>query len=366
VILSTSTVRPRSPEQAETLADMGYTHVLMRVGFEAWTQDPAWRAGAEAFRAAGVKVQLIWPCYGNWSESYGSAITVDDPHYSFRAYDGRTNTTSWQSGIGIVAQFSHWNDTVERALVADLPRWLNEGPEIDGVHVNVANADRVFPSDWYPLGVRAMEGTEMFWSFDDHAQRKWAAASGGAPMPTHAHPNAGPEMRRFYRWYQGGWIDRLIALTDAVLDMGLTEVSTWWLPHTYWNEVNMSHGGAGSIEALERWRWPIIASGGHPLLMVGSLFGIAHDWPHWHADGVESITRACAPPHNWDVIVGVEADIHESTAAENIRHHGKLLSEMGASGMLCGGEDLWLGTQYEAEVAEAITTVRPLFGESKS
>lgn len=354
MILSTVTVQPHEEEAVSRLAAMGFDYVCVRPGLHHFTAHEEWPKTAALVRDAGMKLLLTWPSYADFSDR------IDDPRYSFRAHDGRTNTSDWlgQPVSGRLMQFSHWNDEMEEALIASLAEFIEHGPALDGVHINVAHNDRMYPSDWWPFGDRAIEGTTMYWSFDDAARAKWAEHSGGQPMPTHCHNI--PEQDDFYRWYQAGWIDRLTRLSDAAIDAGLEVISTWWLPHTRYTPVNMSDGTAGSIEPLEGWRQHVLARGAYPLVMVAHQFGLDEDWPHWYADGVESIRQATASPFEWDLIVGAEADISPEITAPNIRKHGRLAAEWGAKGLLCG-DSQWLGGPYAADVHEALGEVRPYF-----
>jgi len=362
MILSTLTHRIPSTEGVATLAAMGYDYVTLRIRREDFAENPEWRNSINALRDVGIKVLLTWPNYNSFSEDDAHEFSQDNPEHSFKACDGRTNTFGWVGvpGSHQYGQFSHWNDEVGEALVADLPRWLEGGPEIDGVHVNVAQNDRMFPTDWYPFGPRAVEGTRMYWSFDESAQAKWAETSGGVPMPT--HPDPALEDRTFYRWYQAAYINRLTLLADTALDVGLNHISTWFMPLTRWTAENMAGGTAGSIEPLEAWRQHIIGRDAFPLMMVAFLFGLGADWPEWRADGEESIRRACAAPFNWDLIIGAECDVDGATTPGRVRHHGRLTADMGASGILCG-DALWLSLPPEAGVAAAFDEVRPLFPE---
>lgn len=375
MILSTISVKPHTPENAEALAAMGFDYVCLRMGEHAFRHNKEYREGIEALRAWGIKVIVTWPFYADFNagdddsafHKYEGTPDITDPQYTFHTQDGRNNTRAWRdyARSGRTMQFSHWNDEVEAALIATLPRWLEDGPEIDGVHVAVSHNDRMYPTDWYPFGDEAMKGTRMYWSFDEEAQRKWAEFSDNTPMPATPTPPDTDESYVFYRWYQEGWVNRLTALTDAALNTGLKHVFTWWLPHTDWTEVNMANGTASSEGILERWRNHVIAQEAFPLVLVGSQFNLRADWPGWYSDGMETIPRVCAPPHDWDLIVGAEADVSGDISAENIRKHGKQLYEMGASGLLCG-DSLWIGTEYEAEVGEALTEVRELFEQDKS
>jgi len=355
--LTTLTCHPHTAAMADSLASMGYDSVIAIESLESLST-PEWRDGIQQVRDRGMKVLLSWPHYGEFSTRTG--FSVDDPSNSFRASDGRTNTSEWlgQPIDRRNMQFSHWNDRAEEALVAELPLWLENGPEVDGIHVNVSHCDRMFPTDWYAFGDRAIEGTRMYWSFDDTARAKWSEASGGAAMPTHPDPGVGDDA--FYRWYQGGYIDRLSRLTDAALDLGAREISTWFLPHTRWTAENMTGGVAGSIEPLDAWRQHVIDRGVSPLMIVAHVFGLGGDWAHLREDSEESIRRACAPPFNWPVIVGAECDVDGATTPQRVSHHGRLTAAMGASGLLCS-DYLWLGLPPEAAVAAAIEEVRPLF-----
>jgi len=362
MILSTVSCEPHTPPQIEVLASMGVDYVCVRPRNSSKFYFKRWSEPIAALRDAGIKVLLTWPFLAGFQLS--TPIRTDDPRYCFHAHDGSTNTSQQigQTLDGTLQQLSHWNDTVEEALIADLDQWFEYGPVIDGIHIGIGTSDFPYPTNWYTKGDEHRKGTNMYWSFDPAAQAKWAEFSHRAPMPTHPDPNGGPGMDRFYRWYQDGWITRLITLTDAVLEAGLKHVSTWWMPHTQFTRANMANGTAGSIEPLHRWYQHVVDAGASPLVMVAHLFGTDDLQPGWYTDGVESITRACAPPYEWDLIVGAEAD--SAAAADNIRHHGKIVAEMGASGLLCSDEH-WLGKEQGTEVAQAIDAVRPLFGGSR-
>ena len=97
--------------------------------------------------------------------------------------------------------------------------------------------------------------------------------------------------------------------------------------------------------------------------VVAFQYGLAPQWPTWYADGMETIRVACADPYNMCLLVGAEADVSGDITADTIRKHGRLTAELGASGLLCGVR-LWLGTPFEAEVAEALAAIRPLFARN--
>lgn len=364
MILSTLSTHPHTKEHIERLADMGFDYVCVRTGFHRFTQHSEWREAASLIRDAGMKLLLTWPTYADFQRGN---VRPDDPQYAFKGHDGRSNTTVW-TGFpisGRLEQFSHWNDEAERVLIASLADFLEDGPEIDGVHVNVSSCDRMFPTDWYPY--YHVDGAELYWSFDASAQAKWAEYSAGKAMPIKPSPvltlGGGllyEEDEFFYRWYQDGWINRLTRLSHAVLDAGLKHISTWVMPHTRFTAVNMANGTAGCIDPLEGWRQHMISHGAYPLLMVGYQFGLQEDWPQWYADGEESIRRMCTAPYNWDLIVGAECDISPNITAVNVRHHARVLAEWGASGLLCG-DSYWIGTEYADEIAEAMNDAHALF-----
>jgi len=371
VILSTVSSFPHTVEEVESLATMGFDYICVRTGgFKKYAEDKEWSAGIEVARDLGIKVLLTWPWYSEFAFTERDGLIISDPHYSCKAFDGRTNTPSWHEGVGNhCPQFSLWNDEVEEALVADMGCWLEEGPEVDGVHIAVSDSDRNYPTNWWAHGDKAIEGTRMFWSFDEAAQVKWDEYSGGAPMPSWSSPvitpdgEIHPELLRFYRWYQDGWIGRITRLADTALDAGLKHISTWWLPHNQWTEINMANGSADSVAAISSWCQHVDDRGGTSMPMVAFQYGLAPQWPIWYADGMETIPVACAEPYNIRLLVGAEADVSGDITADTIRKHGRLTAEMGASGLLCGVR-LWLGTPFEAEVAEALATIRPLFARN--
>ena len=357
--LSTITVHEHSAQKVEALAAMGFDQVVMRRSLIE-LRDQQWADNIKRLQDHGIKVLLSWP----EPSSFNDGMPMDDPRWSFKASDGRTNTSAWtgQKIDARLQQYSHWNDEVERAMIAELPQWLEVFPDIDGFHIQVSLCDRMFPTDWYAFGDYAIHGTRMYWSFDDHAQAKWAEFSAGTPMPTHPDPN--DSNHTFYRWYQRGYIDRLTALTNAALDAGASEISTWFLPHTRWTAENMTGGTAGSVEPLEAWRQHVISRGVSPLMIVAHLFGLGADWPEWRSDGEETIRRVCAPPYNWDLIVGAECDIDGDTTPQRVISHGAQSANMGATGLFCS-DHLWLGLPPEAAVAAAIAEVRPLFADNQ-
>lgn len=323
-----------------------------------------WAEPIEKLHEQGIKVFLRLPVYS----SDGAPYLLNEPKYSFKAHDGRTNTKDFIGGdhqSARIAQVSHWNDEAENIIRDDFSKWMPPDLPIDGVLVAVSPCDRMFPTDWYPFGDHAIEGTEMFWSFDHDAQHKWAEFSGNAPMPARPLVDGGPAMEKFYRWYQDGWIQRLTFLSDLVIDRGIKELSTWFLPHTRRTVVNMVGGTADCIEPLQGWREHVAecTGGNYPLMIVACHFPLQEDWMEWFTDGEETIRKVCAPPYDWDLIIGAEAGYENFLIAPNVRHHGKLTAEMGGSGLFMS-DFLWLGEEaWEASTVEAINEIRPLFEE---
>ena len=335
----------------EIIADWGFDYVM---GCQP-IKNTVWENEVELIHKAGMKSIPRWPNIQH--------LELSAPKYGFSAYDGR-NSNVYAGGSGRVMGPSHWNKEAEDISIASLPPLIEIG--IDGVMIGMLINDRPYPTDWYPFGDKAIQGTRYYWSFDDAAQAQWKEFSGGEPMPEacQCFEGACAEYQQdFYRWYQDGWISKLMRLTDVAIDAGMKHIWTWMIPHTDWTEVNMADGTADCILPMETWRQHVISRGAEPLVVVACHAGLRGDWPVWFADGNASIKKATAKPLEWKVIGGAETCHTPGTVAPHLIKNSKDGIDIGFSGMLCGDKVALDATDRYPEYKKAFRAAKKLFAK---
>jgi hypothetical protein len=321
-MLSTSSYGVHRPDDINILADWGFDFIV-NYGVK---KNEAWDGEVERAHKQKMKYLTRWPEI--------PALGLNAEKYAFAAYDGRKNT---DVGTGRVEGPSHWNKEAEEITAKNIDELVAVG--LDGVLISMLTSDRMYPTDWYPFGDKAIQGTRYYWSWDDEAQKQWDEFSGGEPMPEACQCFEGAcaeYQRKFYKWYQDGWISKLTRLSDVAIDAGMKHIWTWLIPHTNWTEVNMANGTADCILPIEKWRQHVIKRGAEPMIVVACHFDLENDWPVWFADGDASIRNMCTEPLNWKMIVGAETCYSASTVTKHLDTNSQKAAEMGCSGLFCG------------------------------
>jgi len=333
-------------DELKQLVDWGFEFIVAGFG------DNLSELEAEVINAhaEGLKVLVRWPSL--------TATELNGAEFAFSAFDGRHNANA----SGRVGGPSHWNTDAEDISLAVLPGVVRTG--IDGVLVSGMTSDRMFPTDWYPSGDKAIEGTKLYWSFDNFASSSWGKHSKHQPMPRRPEVVGGqcaPGQEVFYRWYQDGWVSKITRLSTAAIDMGLKHIWTWVLPHTRWTEVNMADGTAGCVDAVENWRQHVVGKGAEPIVVVANHFPLEIDWPEWFADSKETIERVCAPPYNWKLIIGADTVYQSNTVVQALGKHSVLAGTMGACGLLCGDQYIFDWEKGCGPYKDAFTSAKKVF-----
>ena len=351
-MLSTISAGLHKEGDLEIIADWGFDYVMGCQPIE----NTVWENEIDLIHKASMKSIPRWPNIQH--------LGLSTPKYGFSAYDGRNNNDYAGAG-GQVNGPSHWNKEAEDISIESLRSLINMG--IDGVTIGMLINDRPYPTDWYPFGDNAIRGTKMYWSFDDAAQAQWKEFSGGEPMPETCQCFDGiceEKQRDFYKWYQDGWISKLIRLTDVAIDAGLKHIWTWMIPHTAWTEVNMADGTADSIAPMDKWQQHVISRGAKPVVVVACHAGLRGDWPVWFADGNASIKNATSEPFNWKMIGGAETGHTPGTVAANLIKNSKDGIDIGFSGMLCG-DTVPLGAEsFYDKYRDAFIEAKGMFTDS--
>jgi len=347
-MLATSSSYVHKKSDMSTLAEWGFDFI---VNCDV-ADNEAWRSEVSSAHDNGIEYITRWP-------GYDKLGLLGDKKNCFYAYDGRDN-----AGIGgsRVHGPSHWNMEAEAVCAKSIDQVAALGA--DGVLINAMVSDRWYPTDWYPFGDKAIQGTRYYWSFDDSAKSQWKEFSGGEPMPEACQCFDGicaEHQRDFYKWYQDGWISKLIRLTDVAIDAGMKHIWTWMIPHTAWTEVNMADGTADSILPMETWRQHVISRGAEPLVVVACHAGLRGDWPVWFADGNASVKNATSEPLNWKMIGGAETCHTPGTVVSHLIKNSKEGVDIGFSGMLCGDKIALDTTDRHAEYKKAFRAAKKLF-----
>lgn len=347
-MLATSSGNVHKPDDIKVLSDWGFDFILN----DGVKDNFAWNSEVEHAHNEGMEYVARWP-------DYGGLGLVGNEKYAFQAYDGRNNAGV---GGGRVYGPSHWSKEAEEICAKSIDTLVSVG--LDGVLINALICDRWYPTDWYPFGDNAIQGTRYYWSWDDEAQAQWKAFSGGEPMIEACQCFEGAcaeHQQDFYRWYQDGWISKLIRLTDVAIDAGMKHIWTWMVPHTDWTEVNMANGTADSILPVETWRQHVISRGAEPIVVVACHFALSGDWPVWFADSHASIKKATAKPLEWKLIVGAETVHSDTSVVRNLTTNSKAGVDIGVSGMLCGDKIALEAVDRHDEYKTAFLAAKKLF-----
>lgn len=339
-VLVTSSVCPHKPREIKALADWGFDFVLSNTVFPSHE----WEKEIADVHSNGMKFIARWPNIGY--------LGLNDSRYAFQSYDCQSNT----GRSGRIDGPSHWNKAAEQIAVDNLMSLVNMG--IDGVLVNMLGSDRPFPTDWYPFP--NSNGQLLYWSFDEEAQRRWAEYSGGQPMPEIPHALEGKcteGQSLFYRWYQDGWISRLIRLSDMAIDAGIKHIWTYFVPLTNWTIENMAGGTAGCLPYMDNWYKHVLDRDCKPVVVIAELFPLDG---HWWTDACETIDEIINAPYEWTVICGAETGENSfDDGLSNLTKHSLKAAQMGMDGLYCGDFELLKGDY--SKIKDSFATARDNF-----
>lgn len=336
-------------ELAQTLADMGFDYSDLW-GLAGGAVDEQ----AAAAHSVGIRLIARWP---DWGE-----MGLCDEAHAFQAHDGRTNIRQaqpdgsylpWPQLLGP----SLWHPEAEERAAEVIPRLAASG--VDGVVIGTLDSDGPIPTNYHGMEAKLAEGTTLFWSFDEFAQAEWSEAGGGAPMPQRATGCDGglpDELAKFYRWYQDSWINRIIRLSDMALDVGLTEIYTWWVPLVWYADSHVATATADNQLALARWREHVLGRGGHPVTILAKLYPDPGESLPWGARAEAEIQQILAESPDWDCIVGAQAEVGEG-CVDNVRTNGTKAAAAGYTGIFASYRHL---AAQPAEATSAIQSVRSL------
>lgn len=249
---------------------------------------------------SGLKVIVQWP---DWR-----AIGLMDHEYALRNHLGDMGRRDRE--LDNISGPSYWYPhAVEQAAetVGEL-----QVMGIDGVLVTPRYDDCIFPLEYMDADNDGFRGNSQFWSFD-----KWAVAAWGGAMPTHSDISLEGTLETdhdFYRWYQSGWQQRLLGLTEVVLEVGFRDLYIWHLPLQSLTLENVALGSFDAAWVYDSWQWLVTERGGVGTIICCNLLG--SNVVERNSNTV--LTLKAKARHGWRMMMGAQIDMSTQQLETNL------------------------------------------------
>lgn len=256
-----------------------------------------------------LKVVATWP---DWN-----GLGLSTPEYAFRNYQG----LMCAEDVPVSQGPSYWHPWANDYAALSIDDVAALG--VDGLIICPRFGDNPFPRDWFSCDDDDWQYNAQFWSFDKWAQEAWTQYA-GVPMPTHATVD-GSFPQAFYRWYQRAWAERIVSLSEAAMDAGITDLMTWYIPCHSKTAENMALGSWDHAWAYDQWVNKVQHRGGKATVVATCLFA---SWVPERATNVQ-ITRQLSADHGWSMLVGAEVCDDVSAVVPNFIVNARYAKQQG-------------------------------------